>query len=173
MWHLICEETDQPEYGDDFNTMQRRLKTFVGLSFADAVIENGLQRLDLGYPPYSKQDIERLNARSFTLAEKRDEMAAKWKQTLANCGTSFRLVDEIRVPAASVGYLKDFLFADTKKELFKQGLWGVLTALAILISASSLFGSSVIWKIIILAAAAGPLLASIRNAPKCFKAIQL
>ncbi len=173
IWHLICEETDQSEYGDDFNTMRRRLKTFVGLSFTDTVIENGLQRLDLGSPPYSEQDIERLNTRSFEMADNRDEMAAKWKLTLANSGTAFRLVDEIRVPSASVGYLKDFLFANTKKELFKQGLWGVVTALAVFISASFFTGLPVIWKIMILALAAGPLLASLRNAPKCVKAIKL
>ncbi|MGI6085282.1 MAG: DEAD/DEAH box helicase family protein [Acetivibrionales bacterium] len=98
IWHLI---TVEPPYvfknklmsiagndsnmifnSDDYRTLARRFKTFVGPHYSIPSIENGIGRIDIIAPPFNKMNLERMNQTSLRMAVNREEMKAKWRMAL-------------------------------------------------------------------------------------------
>ncbi|MBN2153789.1 MAG: hypothetical protein JW839_20190, partial [Candidatus Lokiarchaeota archaeon] len=95
IWHLICIMPDAQTPGEDYATMTRRFKSFVGVAQGSPVIENGLSRLDLPEPPLSESTLEQLNERTIKRATDRDGMRKSWDTALAKAGTKSKLVEKI------------------------------------------------------------------------------
>ena len=121
IWHLVCIEPDSDWVGEDFETMQRRFKAFVGVSSIEPVIENGFSRLGIGKPPFKKKTLKGLNERMFTLAENRDAIRESWEASLRRGEDGVRLVEDIE--AQKVYLPRGFVFRNTISALFWEGLF--------------------------------------------------
>ena len=97
IWHLVCAGEVEEGRCHDFETMERRFRSFVGISNSEPAIENGMTRLGLGPPPFSAQDVARLNDRTARLAEDRGALRRCWDDALRRGGYGAGLVEEIRV----------------------------------------------------------------------------
>lgn len=124
VWHLICVELNSSVWSDDFELLARRFKAFMGVSFVEeGVIEDGVARLGIGFPPYSKERIEFINGEMKTKAVDREGLRKKWDEALKRSGTEVQVVHEIRAPKAWLP--RNFIFYNTITALFWQGVtWG-------------------------------------------------
>ncbi|MFV0555667.1 MAG: hypothetical protein ACK5LM_00975, partial [Lactovum sp.] len=96
IWHLVCIDPTSATDGDDFELLQRRFRSFVGISFKEeATIENGIGRLNLSENIYHKEEAEKKNAEMFSLAANRENLKQRWKEALE---TGVNLVEEIKIP---------------------------------------------------------------------------
>ncbi|HLA73210.1 MAG TPA: DEAD/DEAH box helicase family protein [Steroidobacteraceae bacterium] len=116
IWHLACvhcgeespatgtepEEPDFEHESDDWTTLARRFRAFVGLRQDSAVIENGIERLGIGKPTVSSA-IARSNARMCRDVCKRDEMAEAWQRAIFHpAATQSRVVSELFIPVPRI-----------------------------------------------------------------------
>jgi len=125
IWHLVCVEQGQKDPSEDMEMLTRRFKSFVGVSFKENIIENGLDRLDMERPPYSKTKIDSICTMMKQKALDRDQLRVQWEQALKD-GTSGQLSDEIT--SSNVILPRSFVFANTILAVFWQGLfWGAFT----------------------------------------------
>lgn len=98
IWHIVCVDNTAPDGGNDFDVLQRRFKSFVGLSIGDSpVIENGIDRLGIGNSFASAEWIEEHNERTFSVAKSRTDLQQRWERALKK---GVRLVEEIKIPFA-------------------------------------------------------------------------
>jgi len=95
IWHLVCVEANSSTPGDDYQTMVRRFRAFVGVSQAEPLIENGFGRLMTGVPPFSEQEIWDINERMFDRSMKRDEMSESWDDALGE-DQEIRLIEDVQ-----------------------------------------------------------------------------
>lgn len=121
IWHLVCIEPESRLAGEDFDTMLRRFKAFVGVSSVEPVIENGFARLDVGKPPFEKDELKAYNQRMFALAKDRDAIRRSWDEALRRGEEGVRLVEDIQ--AEKVYLPRGFVFSNTISALFWQGLF--------------------------------------------------
>lgn len=121
IWHLVCIEPDSIQAGEDFDTMQRRFKAFVGVSSLEPVIENGFARLGIGKPPFEKKDLKVLNEQMFMLAKNREAIEESWEKALRRGEDGVRLVEDIE--AQKVYLPRGFVFRNTISALFWEGLF--------------------------------------------------
>jgi len=61
IWHLVCIDKTAEDGGDDIQIMKRRFKSFVGICFKNAVIENGFGRINCSENLLTNADIEKSN----------------------------------------------------------------------------------------------------------------
>lgn len=94
IWHLATVETGRPEPGPDLETLRRRFRTFVGPD-RDGRIRNGLDRIGLPDPPWSKADVESVKDRDHARARDRDEVRRTWDRAVA---TGDEIVETVEVP---------------------------------------------------------------------------
>lgn len=100
IWHLVSVDTTTLDGGDDVDMLKRRFRGFSGISYQeDRRIENGLDRIHIPGDITDLETIDRLNAETFRLASRRDELKQRWHAALEQ-GT--RLVEEIRMPPETV-----------------------------------------------------------------------
>ena len=119
IWHLVCVETgDDP--GEDYALMTRRFKAFVGISFEELIIENGIDRLGLPKPSISKREIEGSNKRMFEFARDREGIRERWNDALV-MGDEYELVEEIQTHKMSLP--RGFVLYNTIAALFWQGVF--------------------------------------------------
>ncbi|TFH11278.1 MAG: restriction endonuclease subunit R [Candidatus Thorarchaeota archaeon] len=116
IWHLVCVEPKKEDGGQDFLTMQRRFKAFVGVSYFEPVIENGLGRIISEKPPFNTKQLEGLNERMFISATNRDRMKSSWDEALRRGEDGIRLVEDIQTKKVSLP--RDFVFYNTLGYLF-------------------------------------------------------
>jgi superfamily II DNA or RNA helicase len=96
IWHLVCIDPTSATGGDDFGLLQRRFRSFVGVSFKEEPsIENSVGRLNLPENIYYKEEAEKKNAEMFSLAGNRENLKQRWKEALE---TGVNLVEEIKIP---------------------------------------------------------------------------
>ena len=143
IWHLVCIEPDSAVAGEDFDTMQRRFKAFVGVSSLEPVIENGFARLGVGRPPFKKKDLKLLNENMFMLANNREAIRETWEKALRRGEDGVRLVEDIE--AQKVYLPRGFVFSNTISALFWEGVF-----LAAYILGNSLDAVSSLWGLLIL-----------------------
>lgn len=116
IWHLVCVEPENLDGGQDFLTMQRRFKAFVGVSYFEPVIENGFGRIISEKPPFKTGQLANLNERMFKNAMNRNEMKLSWDEAL-RCGEDgIRLVEDIQTKKISLP--RGFVFWNTLGYLF-------------------------------------------------------
>lgn len=95
IWHLICMEPafTKREKGErvyrafeqgseDFATLRRRFEGFLGVSYTEDVIENGLDRLSFIRPPYGNLQLDAINEQMTALAADRPALKQKWERIL-------------------------------------------------------------------------------------------
>ncbi len=121
IWHLVCVEPDSTYAGEDYETIVRRFRGFVGISFMGPVIENGTERLGIGEPPFGKSDLESLNRRMLKRAMNRTAIADDWETALRRGEEGVRLVEAISIHRASMP--RGFVFRNTISALFWDGIF--------------------------------------------------
>ncbi len=170
IWHLVCVEQGEQKLSEDLEMMERRFKSFVGVSFKKNIIESGLGRLDLGGPPYSKNRMDSICSMMKQKAVDRDRLRIEWEQALKS-GGSGQLSEEIT--SSSIALPRDFVFANTILAVLWQGLfWGLFTFSQLMRTAeansgkATLKGFLFVFGIVCIASAAVAL-------PKCLKALYL
>ena len=99
VWHLVCVEPGTQEPGDDYVTVSRRFSAFVGVSAASKKIENRMERLGLGCPPFTQERIAELNANTVLQALDREGLRRDWTEALA-LGTTKQMADGLSVAAS-------------------------------------------------------------------------
>lgn len=98
IWHLICmepavTEEEAVDESDDFSTLKRRFKGFLGVNYDRDIIENGMDRLTFITPPYSENKIEDINMQMLEKAGDRKGLFMKWQKVL-NGADQMELADE-------------------------------------------------------------------------------
>jgi len=98
IWHLVSIDPTVQTGGADLDTLKRRFKSFVGVSFIEGNgIENGIGRFDLPNKLWTEEQLEKVNVSMFNKAKNREELLQKWQKALAQ-GT--KLTEEIKIPFA-------------------------------------------------------------------------
>ncbi|MDY0354849.1 MAG: DEAD/DEAH box helicase family protein [Sedimentisphaerales bacterium] len=167
IWHLVCQETGVAEPGEDLDTLMRRFKAFVGVSFKRSAIESGLSRLGLGNPPYDPTRIDQINATMTQQARDRGGLRTRWELALgaARIGA---MAEE--VTTSQLALPRDFVVTRTVLAvLWQVWFWGV-SAFSIWMSRSA---ASWPLRVLMLLLAAVSALAAVAALPKFFKALWL
>ncbi len=103
IWHLVCIEPGEREPGGDLESLIRRFRAFVGVSFEGSRIESGMDRLGMPDPPLAPKEIEKINADMVQRAQNRSALAGAWKRALKNKELpDLRMREAVRTPAASI-----------------------------------------------------------------------
>ena len=110
IWHLVCVEPGTPLPGDDFEMLTRRFSAFVGVNPATRTIENGIDRLGLGCPPFTPDRIAQLNAATIARAFDRDALRSSWDEALA-LGATGQMTEGLQ--AAATALPRGFVFRNT------------------------------------------------------------
>jgi len=167
IWHLVCIEPESRFAGEDFDTMQRRFKAFVGVSSLEPVIENGFNRLGVGKPPFKKRELKAYNDLMFVLAENREAIRKSWDDALRRGEEGVRLVEDIE--AQKVYLPRGFVFRNTISALFWEGVF--LAGYIVSNFADSIAPTS--WQGLLLMLLAVFIMCMIIMAPTTFKAVYL
>ncbi len=123
IWHLVCVEEGKKEPGDDFETLTRRFKAFLGVSYDEKIIENGINRLKVGNPPFTKSNIDAINIQMTERALDRNGLRNSWEEALKRGQDGVRIVEEVETKTVSLP--RGFVFYNTIAALFWQGVfWG-------------------------------------------------
>lgn len=104
IWHLICMEPEGmksmenqlagPEMSEDFQTLKRRFEGFLGVHYEKNRIENGLDRLSIIKPPYTREHIEEMNGQMLEKAKNRQELRNRWNSSLTSL-SRMEIADEV------------------------------------------------------------------------------
>ena len=86
IWHLvcICDDIDASNVdisNADFNTLERRFKSFAGVGYKSNHITTGIERLGI-HAPFNKEKITNINSAMEENSKKRDEMYDRWKDSI-------------------------------------------------------------------------------------------
>src|SRR6266478_6635428 len=84
IWHLVCVEPGILGPGEDYELLVRRCSAFAGVSAETSVIENGTERLGLGSPPFSQQDLTAINSQTCARALDRSGLRQRWRDALTS-----------------------------------------------------------------------------------------
>jgi superfamily II DNA or RNA helicase len=126
IWHLVCAEPGIFGPGDDYELLVRRCSAFVGVSATALVIENGTERLGFGHPPFSREELDRINAQTRRRALDRAGLRKQWQDAL-NAGSVKQMTDGLKVPGESLP--RGFVLANTIAALLIQSLYVFFAAL--------------------------------------------
>ena len=66
----------------DYKTLVRRFECFVGPSYSEDKIQNGIERLSIIKPPFDKDNIQLINKKMLELSSRREELAQTWNKVL-------------------------------------------------------------------------------------------
>ena len=82
IWHLVTVEPDSVDTdtikGEDFETIIRRLNCFQAPAYNEAVIENGIDRIDILKPPFNESNFKIINNKMLKLAAQREQVKSSW-----------------------------------------------------------------------------------------------
>lgn len=134
VWHLVCVEPGIEENSQDMETLIRRFRSFSGVAFTEDVIVNGIERLDVGQPPYTKSDAAKVNEVMTARAVDRDGLRDSWIRTL-EAAQQGDLVEEIS--CSDAGFAKGFVNANMIKACLWQGVCWVLFMMKYIFSSSA------------------------------------
>lgn len=82
VWHLACVEVGREGRGEEYQTLRRRFRNFVGLPANGPGLENGLARLGLGDWALAPKDVNDLNADTLRAATDRRSIFQRWQNAL-------------------------------------------------------------------------------------------
>lgn len=163
IWHLVCQEVDAPQLNEDMETLARRFKSFVGVSFTKPRIESGLGRLGLGQPPYTAARMEHINAVMQRKACDRPRLISEWERALASAKDA-DMAEQVVVSEAALP--RDFVYRDAIVALLWQACFWGIAAISFLMRSSDAQHKGVL---LILAIASA--LAAIAGLPKCIRTL--
>lgn len=105
IWHLVCilppaeqrkrrwaGEPD-PELSEDFDTLVRRMKGILGVSYDGTVIESGIERLNIICGPYTPEHVDEINGEMARRSSDRKAVAGQWRKTV-DAGAKIEIADE-------------------------------------------------------------------------------
>jgi len=98
IWHLACINPYENYGGSDFQLMQRRFKSFLGLSITEEpLITNTLNRLEIPstHSLHSPRNIDLFNQQTFLRASQRDLLQERWDRALKN---GVQVISEVKIP---------------------------------------------------------------------------
>jgi superfamily II DNA or RNA helicase len=125
VWHLVCVEPGAFGPGDDYALLTRRCSAFVGVSAISATIENGTERLGLGHPPYTEQQIADLNIKTVHRALDREGLRRSWDEALAS-GPLKQMTNGVKADEKALP--RRFVLRNTIAALLYQaGMWFTTT----------------------------------------------
>ena len=153
IWHLVCVEPNWVP-GDDYLTLTRRFRAFVGLSHTQDRIENGFGRLGLPEPPFSAEQIASLNENMGQRALKRNTLKDRWQKALLG---GVRLVEGVETPSVSLP--REFVFANTIAALLWQAVFVAGYVFAEALQGLLQMGSKDFWKVLAVAFAVAAVVA--------------
>lgn len=110
VWHLVCVEPGTQAPGDDYDMLTRRFSAFVGVNPATRTIENGIDRLGLGCPPFTRESIAELNSEAAARALDRDALRRTWDEALAS-GVTKQMTEGLNAAATTLP--RGFVFRNT------------------------------------------------------------
>jgi superfamily II DNA or RNA helicase len=172
IWHLVCVEVDSIQYVEDLNMLTRRFKAFVGVSFLEPVIENGLERLAVGVPPFTLEKIDQINTAMQRKALARSDLHRDWFLALET-DTQGQMVEEI---ACSPRMLpRPFVLAGAVLSFIGGAFWLGLIIFAYLMQSNQIFSDTLggfwnlTWILVMIVGALGTL----KTLPKTIKALLL
>ncbi|WP_172370601.1 DEAD/DEAH box helicase family protein [Sporosarcina jiandibaonis] len=84
IWHLVCVNRDIEDRGYDYDLMDRRFRSLVGVGVEKDVIETGIARLRLDYPPFTLEKIRLMNAKTFARSSNLDGLFVRWERAIFN-----------------------------------------------------------------------------------------
>jgi len=120
IWHLVCVEPGIFGPGDDYELLVRRCSAFVGVSANAPFIENGTERLGFWHPPFSRDELDQINAKTRKRALDREGLRKQWKDAL-NAGVIKQMTDGLRAPEESLP--RGFVLANTIAALLVQSVY--------------------------------------------------
>jgi superfamily II DNA or RNA helicase len=123
VWHLVCVEPGIFGPGDDYELLVRRCSAFVGVSATGNIIENGTERLGLGHPPYTRDQLAQLNNETCKRALDRDGLRQSWQEAL-NAGMVKQMTDGLKAPENVLPH--GFVLTNTIAALFVQALYAAM-----------------------------------------------
>ena len=127
IWHLVTIDPSDPQGGEDLDTLKRRFKSFVGISFdVSGGIENGIKRLQITENTLSQQEIDSKNKTMFEFASNRAGLKIRWEKAIQ---TGFSLVEAIKIP-----FPEERNYKATKSMYYQKTIRSVITTLAIAIT---------------------------------------
>jgi hypothetical protein len=166
IWHLVCVEPHSKEPGNDLLTMTRRFRAFCGVSFREEVIENGIERLDMGDPPFGRRHLAKVNERMSSRALDRERLREDWEQALLRGEDGVRLVEEVRATEELVP--RSLLFEKTIMALLREGLFAGAAAACYALQATEIAGKGLAAFLVVTGIALT--IGAIVALPKCIKA---
>ncbi|WP_243141083.1 MULTISPECIES: DEAD/DEAH box helicase family protein [unclassified Lactonifactor] len=95
IWHLVCLEG--PEESQDYIALKRRMEGFLGISYTENTIENGIERLTVIKEPFTPESVERINETMRQMAKNRECLKEKWEKALVIFDKP-EVADECRIP---------------------------------------------------------------------------
>lgn len=120
IWHLVClkprkEVQQNPEdtISEDYTLLCRRMEQFLGLHYTEDTIENGIDRLSIIRPPFTKSNSASMNRKMLALSQKRSELKDRWMRSLA-VYDKMEVVNTNEVPDK---YVTSVLFWDALRTL--------------------------------------------------------
>ena len=121
IWHLV---TIEPEYvfeenilnkvnafisqdknvmiSYDYDTLSRRFDCFVGPNYDTGDIESGIERITYVIPPYTYENIEKINEKMFALARNREQLSKIWEDATSVSAKTIietQVDKELKIPA--------------------------------------------------------------------------
>jgi superfamily II DNA or RNA helicase len=120
IWHLVCVEPGLFGPGDDYELLVRRCSAFAGVNSAAPVIENGTERLGFGHPPFSCDQIAKINTQTCRRALDRAGLRQQWQDAL-DAGSIKQMTDGLKAPDASLP--RGFVLTNTIAALLIQAAY--------------------------------------------------
>lgn len=120
IWHLVCVENaedhnilktvgkEKAPQSADFETLKRRMKGFLGVSYDGTRIENGVERLDIIKEPFTPEGIETINTEMLRMAGDRALLRKQW-ETAVTQYDGMEVADEVETESST---LKEKAFID-------------------------------------------------------------
>ena len=97
IWHLLCVEPPKKtsantklgnitkasnDTSPNYEMLKRRFESFLGVSYTEDVIENGLKRLSIIKEPFTEENVNSMNEQMLTMAANRQALKEKWERAL-------------------------------------------------------------------------------------------
>ena len=170
IWHLVCQEEAAKQPNEDMETLSRRFKSFVGVSFTSNRIESGLGRLGLGEPPYAKSRMDHINGVMTRRACDRARLITDWEQALGSAQDGDMAE---QVSASQLVLPRDFVFRNTLLALLWQGwFWGI-SVFSMLMHSTDRNSQNMSFRGLLILLALASAAAAVAALPKCLKALWL
>lgn len=126
----VGKEDDYP-VSEDFDTMRRRFKSFLGVGYTENVIQDGVERLSIIKPPYDQKNIEAINEKMLEMAADRKTLRERWCSSIAKCPDASQVVQVNQVEKEILP--QKYLFFNAVAWLAGE-MSGQIAALALLLS---------------------------------------